>query len=302
MKILLTGADGQVGYELWRTLQVYGEVIPTTRKGKEINGLPTISLDLSNMEDMEKKLNAIQPDLICNAAAYTAVDDAESNPELAHRINADAPAVFAKYAVISDAKVVHYSTDYVFSGDSNMPWKESDEPNPQGVYAETKLIGEQAIIDSGSQHMIFRTAWVYSQRGNNFMNTMLRLANEKDQLNIVDDQIGSPTWANSIAMATAIALKNPVDGLFHLTSSGKTSWSGFARRIFSIAEKLDLIQNTPVVNGITTKQYPTPAKRPNYSVLDCSKLKETFEIKMPNWQTTLQLCMQNFIHTKRNSN
>lgn len=292
MKILLTGANGQVGYELWRTLQYIGEVIPTTRDGVEINGLPTIALDLSNAEDIEKKINAIQPDLICNAAAYTAVDEAENNQELAEKINVDAPAIFAKYAVITDTRVVHYSTDYVFSGSSSAPWTEEDDCKPQGIYAQTKLKGEQAIIDSGCQYMIFRTAWVYSERGKNFMNTMLKLALEKNELNVVDDQIGSPTWAKSIAMITAITLQNPIDGLYHLTSSGKTSWSGFARRIFAQAAKLNIIEAAPRVNGITTSQYPTPAKRPSYSVLDCSKIKQTFNIKMPNWQTALQLCMQ----------
>jgi len=292
MKILLTGANGQVGYELWRTLQYIGEVIPTTRNGFEIDGLPTIALDLTNAEDIEKKINAIQPDLICNAAAYTAVDDAEENQELAYKINVEAPAIFAKYAVITDTRIIHYSTDYVFSGSSPSPWKEEDECNPQGVYAKTKLQGEQAIIDSGCQYMIFRTAWVYSERGSNFMNTMLKLAQDIEELDIVDDQIGSPTWAKSIAIITAITLQNPVDGLYHLTSSGKTSWSGFARRIFSQAARLNLINIAPKVKGITTSQYPTPAQRPSYSVLDCSKLKQTFNIKMPNWQTALQLCMQ----------
>jgi len=293
MKILLTGANGQIGYELWRTLQYMGEVIPTTRKGVNVNGLPTIALNLTDSEDIEKKLNAIQPDLVCNAAAYTAVDKAESNQDLAHKINADAPAIFAKYAVISDTRLVHYSTDYVFSGETSMPWKENDNCNPQGVYAQTKLIGEQAIIDSGCQHMIFRTAWVYSQRGQNFMNTMLKLAQNQNQINVVDDQIGSPTWASSIAIVTALTLKNPVDGLYHLTASGKTSWSGFARRIFAQADKLNLINTAPIINGISTSQYPTPAIRPSNSVLDCSKLSQTFDIKMPNWQATLQLCMQN---------
>jgi dTDP-4-dehydrorhamnose reductase len=293
MKILLTGANGQVGYELWRTLQYLGEVIPTTRNGIAIDGLPTIALNLADNQDIEKKLNAIQPDLIVNAAAYTAVDDAETQPEIAQVINVDAPSIFAKYAVITDAYIVHYSSDYVFSGDSNTPWQEQDICTPQGVYAQTKLAGEEAIIDSGCQHMIFRTAWVYSQRGNNFMNTMLRLANEKNEINVVDDQIGSPTWASSIATVTALTLKDPIDGLYHLTASGKTSWSGFARRILSQAEKLNLIDSTPKINGITTSQYPTPAKRPSYSVLNCSKLRNDFDIKMPNWQTTLQLCMQN---------
>jgi dTDP-4-dehydrorhamnose reductase len=292
MKILLTGANGQLGYELWRTLQHMGEVIPTTRKGQDVEGMPTIALDMSNAGDIEKKINAIQPDLICNAAAYTAVDLAETNQEIAHKINVDAPAIFAKYAVISDTHLVHYSTDYVFSGSAQKAWLENDNCDPQGVYGQTKLLGEQAILDSGCQHMIFRTAWVFSARGHNFIKSMLYLAKERDELSIVDDQIGSPTWATSIALATVMALRNPVDGLYHLTSSGKTSWCNFARRIFSQAEKLGLIEKIPQVKAITTDQYPTPAKRPHYSVLNCNKLKDTFDLRMPNWQTSLQLCMQ----------
>ena len=293
MKILLTGADGQVGFELWRTLQHLGEVIPTTRNGREVNGMPTLSLDLTNSADIEKKINAIQPDLICNAAAYTAVDNAEKEQDLAYAINAEAPAIFAKYAVISDTRLIHYSTDYVFSGDASKPWKEDDFCDPASIYGKTKLQAEQNIIDSGCQHMIFRTSWVFSDRGQNFVKSMLRLALEKDELNIVDDQVGSPTTASSLAMATAMTLINPVDGLYHMTSSGKTSWCGFARRIFSQAHKLEIIPRVPIVNAITTDQYPTPANRPKYSVLDCSKLKNTFDINMPNWQSALQLCMQN---------
>lgn len=292
MKILLTGADGQVGYELWRTLQHLGEVIPTTRNGREIEGMPTLSLDLANSTDIEKKVNAIQPDLVCNAAAYTAVDNAENDPEMAYAINAEAPAIFAKYAVITDTRLVHYSTDYVFNGNNSTPYLETHNCGPQGVYGKTKLQGEQSIIDSGCQHMIFRTSWVFSERGQNFVKSMLRLALEKDELNIVDDQIGSPTLASSLAMATAMTIMNPVDGLYHMTSSGKTSWCGFARRIFSQAQKLAIIPHAPIVNSITTDQYPTPASRPKYSVLDCNKLKDTFGINMPNWQTALQLCMQ----------
>ena len=293
MKILLTGANGQVGYELWRTLQHIGEVIPTTRNGVEVAGVPTLALDLSNAADIEKKVNAIQPDIICNAAAYTEVDAAESNQEIAYAINAEAPAIFAKYAVISDTKIIHYSTDYVFSGSSSNPWTEEDNCEPQSIYGISKLQGEQSIIDSGCHHMIFRTAWVYSDRGNNFLRSMLKLAEEKDELNIVDDQIGSPTWASALAFATTMAIGEKQDGLFHMTSSGKTTWCGFARRIFSQAHKLGIITNIPIVNAISTDQYPTPATRPCYSVLNCSKLKITFDIQMPNWQTSLQQCMQN---------
>ncbi len=293
MKILLTGADGQVGYELWRTLQHLGEVIPTTRNGREIEGMPTLALDLTNSADIEKKVNAIQPDLICNAAAYTAVDNAEKEIDLAYAINSEAPAIFAKYAVITDTKLVHYSTDYVFSGEASKPWKEDDFCDPQSIYGRSKLNAEQSIIDSGCQHMIFRTSWVFSDRGQNFVKSMLKLALEQNELNIVDDQVGSPTLASSLATATAMAINNPVDGLYHMTSSGKTTWCGFARRIFSQAHKMGIIPNIPIVNAITTEQYPTPATRPKYSVLDCHKLKNTFDISMPNWQTALQLCMQN---------
>ena len=292
MKILLTGADGQVGYELWRTLQHIGEVIPTTRLGKEVEGMPTIAMDLCNTEDIENKINTIQPDLICNAAAYTAVDNAESDKETAYKINAVAPEIFAKYAVITDTRVVHFSTDYVFSGQNKQPWKEDDECNPLGVYGETKLQGEQAIIDSGCQFMIFRTAWVFSYRGHNFVHSMINLAKQRDVLHIVDDQISSPTSAESIATAVAMALLNPVDGIYHITSSGKTSWHRFARRIIADAFELGLLDQQPSINAIPSSQYPTPAQRPSYSVLDCNKLFETFNIKMPNWQTSLQLCMQ----------
>lgn len=292
MKILLTGTDGQVGYELWRTLQHIGEVIPTTRSGKEIEGMPTIALDLSDVTDIENKLNAIEPDVICNAAAYTAVDNAEKDKDTALKINAIAPGIFAKYAVITDAVVVHFSTDYVFSGFSSVPWKEDDKTSPLGVYGESKLLGEQAILDSGCQHMIFRTAWVFSYRGHNFVHSMINLAKQKEELSIVDDQIGCPTSATAIANATAMALLNPVDGLYHMSSVGKTTWYRFARRVISQAFHLGLIDKQPVINAIASSQYKTLAMRPCYSVLDCSKLKETFNINMPTWQTSLQLCMQ----------
>ncbi len=298
MKILLTGANGQVGYELWRTLQHLGEVIPTTRKGIEIEGMPTIALDMSDANDIEKKINAIAPDIICNTAAYTAVDQAETDQELAHQINAIAPAIFAKYTTINDTHLIHYSTDYVFSGKSTVPWVEDDNCDPQGVYGDTKLLGEHAIIDTGCNHTIFRTAWVFSARGHNFIKSMLNLATKHDELSIVDDQIGSPTWATSIAIATTMSLQNPMQGTYHMTSSGKTSWCGFARKIFAQAHQLKMIDKMPIIHAISTDQYPTPASRPSYSVLNCKKLKNDFGIHMPNWQTALQLCMQ---HMRRES-
>jgi dTDP-4-dehydrorhamnose reductase len=292
MKILLTGANGQVGYELWRTLQHFGEVIPTTRKGIQVNGIPTLAVDLGDKDDIQKKLATIQPDHIVNAAAYTAVDKAEEYNGEAMSINANAPSIFSEYALKNDIYLTHYSTDYVFSGQDHTPWTEQNETKPQSVYGESKLIGEHAIEESGCKHMIFRTAWVFSSRGHNFLKSMLRLAETKSELNIVNDQFGSPTWAKSLAVATALTLHQPKTGTYHMTSSGKTTWCGFARKIFEQAVKLKLIESSPIVNAIASDQYPTPAKRPAYSVLDCSKLNDTFNIEMPSWQTALQLCMQ----------
>lgn len=292
MKILLTGADGQVGYELWRALQFNREVIPTTSDGRDVDGMTTIKLDLSDSADLEKKLENINADVICNAAAFTQVDQAETEKELAFNVNSSAPEIMAKYAKAERALMVHYSTDYVFSGEGKIPWREADNTGPKGVYGESKLAGEQAIIASGCEHMMFRTAWVFAERKQNFLQTMLRLAETKDELSVVNDQTGCPTWANTIALGTMLALNQPETGLYHLTSNGSTTWAGFARRIFSHAQRLGLIENKPEVLGITTEEYPTPATRPKNSVLDCQKFEGTFNVKLPHWQTALQLCMQ----------
>lgn len=292
MKILLTGANGQLGFELWRSLQHFGEVIPTTRKGIDIDGIQTLSLDLSNKAEIERKLNTIQPGLIVNAAAYTAVDQAESDENLAFAVNTNAPAIFARYAKEKDIFLTHYSTDYVFSGNSTIPWIESDHTNPLGVYGESKLMGEQNIIDTNCKHMIFRTAWIFSERGKNFLNTMLALAKKQAELKIIDDQIGSPTWAYSLAVATSHCLISPKTGIFHMTSNGKTSWYGFAKKIFSQAKKVDIIEKIPNLLPINTEDYYTLAKRPTYSVLNGDKLKNTFNLEMPNWQNSLKHCIQ----------
>ncbi len=292
MKVLLIGADGQVGYELWRTLQFNREVIPTTSNGREVDGMTTIKLDLNDVADIDKKVDNIKPDVICNAAAFTQVDDAESAADLAVATNSTAVAVMAQAAKRNKCLLVHYSTDYVFSGDHKFPWKESDITNPKSVYGQSKLDGEQAILDSGCEHMIFRTAWVFSTRRNNFLKTMLRLASNNSQLKIVNDQQGSPTWAATIALATMLALNIPETGLYHLTSNGSTTWFGFAQRIFSQAQRIGLIENKPELIPISTKDFPTAAERPKYSVLNNQKFEGTFNVKLPHWQTTLQLCMQ----------
>jgi len=292
MKVLLLGADGQVGYELWRTLQFNREVIPTTSDGREVDGMTTIKLDLTDEADVNKKIDNIKPDVICNAAAFTQVDDAELQAEAAGLINRDAVAVMAQAAKRNKCLLVHYSTDYVFSGDHKFPWKENDITNPQSVYGQSKLDGEQAIIDSECEYMIFRTAWVFSNRRNNFLNTMLRLAENNQQLRIVNDQQGSPTWAATIALATMLALNIPETGLYHLTSNGSTTWFGFAQRIFSQAQRIGLIETKPELIPISTKDFPTAAERPKYSVLNTQKFEGTFNVKLPHWQTALQLCMQ----------
>lgn len=292
MKVLLIGADGQVGYELWRTLQFNREVIPTTSDGRIVDGMVTIKLDLSDSNDIAKKIDNIKPDVICNAAAYTQVDLAETEKEQADLINHQAVAVMAESSKRNKSLLVHYSTDYVFSGDHKFPWKEKDKTNPTSVYGQTKLDGEKAIIASGCEYMIFRTAWVFSTRKQNFLKTMLRLAEKNQQLRIINDQQGAPTWAGTIALATMLALNIPETGLYHLTSNGSTTWFGFAKKIFSQAQVIGLIDEQPELIPISTKDYPTDAERPKFSVLNCRQFEGIFNVKLPHWQTTLQLCMQ----------
>lgn len=286
-KILLIGSNGQVGWELKRTLAPLGSVISLDRH----------QLDLSQPDSIPAKLIEYGPDIIVNAAAYTAVDKAESEPDLAKTINGKAPGILAREAKKMGAVLVHYSTDYVFDGAMPHPLQENNPSNPLNMYGLSKLEGELAIQQSGCKHLIFRTSWVYASRGKNFLLTMLKLGKERETLNIVDDQIGAPTWSRMIAETTALVLAkiqkdSDIWGIYHLTSSGKTSWKGFAEAIFKQAHlQFDGYPN-PKIIGIPTEAYPLPAKRPKNSVLSSHKLQTAFDLWMPSWESSLNLCME----------
>ena len=289
-KILLTGKNGQVGWELQRTLAPLGQVI----------ALDSAALDLADADAIRRKVREIQPQIIVNPAAYTAVDKAETEFDLAMSINGVAPGIFAEEAKKLNALFVHYSTDYVFDGKKSEAYVEDDAPNPLGVYGKTKLAGEQAIRAVGGNHLILRTSWVYGARGKNFLLTMLRLARERSELRIVDDQIGAPTWCRSLGEITAQILAQlyapgagkeelaRVSGTYHLTSSDSVSWHGFAAEIIRAAE----IQPAPNLVAIPSHEYPTPAARPMNSVLSNDKLLRAFGLQAGSWQDNLKLCMQ----------
>lgn len=287
MRILLTGAHGQVGWELERALAPLGE----------ITALDMAHLDLTDSDAIRRHLRELQPQTIVNAAAYTAVDRAESEPELAHAVNATAPGVLAEEAKRLDAILVHYSTDYVFDGEKTSPYTEGDAPDPLNEYGRSKLEGERAIAASGCRHLTLRTSWVYGTRGRNFLRTMLRLAAEGRAARVVDDQIGAPTWCREIADATAAVLASPdlaapgADGLFHLTAGGFTSWFGFARAIFDSPELARLGIARPALEAIPTSAYPTPARRPRNSRLDCGRLADRAGIRLAQWDEALRRCM-----------
>ena len=294
MKILLTGVTGQVGWELQHTLMTLGEVITV---GRGIDDA-SLQMDLAQSDTIGPIIREVKPDLIVNPAAYTAVDKAESEPELAMMVNGIAPGVIAEEAKQVGAGIVHYSTDYVFDGNSQTPYTELDRPNPQNIYGKTKLAGEEAIQAVGIPHLILRTSWVYSLRGKNFLLTMLRLGREREELRVVDDQIGSPTWSAAIAQGTtkilAEASGNISDylthkgGIYHLSASGKTSWYGFAKAIF---ENDTNEQRLERLLPITSEEYPTPATRPAYSLLSGEKLSSTFGVVLPDWEESLKLAI-----------
>lgn len=284
MRILLTGASGQVGWELQRTLAPLGEVIAADRT----------LLDLADTAGIRRTVAAIAPDLIVNPAAYTAVDRAESEPDRAHAINAMAPGELAAYGI----PLVHFSTDYVYDGKKPDAYTEADAPNPLGVYGASKLAGDQAVLQSGAPHLILRTSWVYGLRGRNFLLTMQRLARERDTLAVVNDQFGAPTWSRLIAEATALTIarwldrpdRNATSGIYHLSCGGRTSWHGFAAAI--LAELAGTETNPARLTAIPTSGYPTPAARPANSQLDCGKLAATFGVRLPDWESALALCLE----------
>lgn len=288
MKILLTGKNGQVGYELERSLQGLGELIVLDRN----------QMDLSNLAQVRDVIRSVKPDLIVNPAAYTAVDKAESEPDLAMRINGEAPAVMAEEAKRLGAAMIHYSTDYVFDGKKDAPYTEDDVACPINTYGRTKLFGEQAIQDAGIPSLIFRTSWVYGMRGKNFLLTMLRLAGERKKLSIVADQYGAPTWSRTIADTTAKIITQASSskssdwwcansGLYHLTAQGQTTWYEFAQAIFDGAD----IETKPLLSPIKAEAYPLPAERPTFSLMSCERMITTFG-RLPEWRDGLRLCME----------
>ena len=285
MKILVTGRNGQVGGALQHTLAGLGEIVTLDRT----------QLDLSDLDAAREVIRIIRPNLIVNAAAYTAVDLAETDEALAYRINAEAPGVMAEEAKRLGAGMIHYSTDYVYDGGKSGAWLETDATGPLSAYGRSKLAGEQAIAAVGLPHLILRTSWVYGLHGKNFLLTMLRLAQSRPELSIVNDQVGAPTWSVTIAEATASIIKKfpdlfaveHVSGIYHLCARGQTSWFGFAEKIFAHS----LIQQKPKLHPITTADYPTPAVRPKNSVMNTDKFEQTFAT-LPTWDAALGDCLQ----------
>lgn len=284
MKILLLGKKGQVGWELQRSLASLGEVIAL---GRQQEG-PLIG-DLNQLDRLAQTVREVQPQVIVNAAAYTAVDRAEQEPEMAQRVNGDAPGVLAREAAALGAWLIHYSTDYVFDGSGDRPWTEVDATAPLSVYGRTKLDGETRIRATGCLHVILRTSWVYAARGANFAKTMVRLAEERDQLRVVADQVGAPTGADLIADVTALVvrqLRPELAGTYHLAAAGQTSWHGYAQHVLREALALGktLRVSPDQVESIPSSAYPTPARRPLNSRLDVRKLEQTFGLHMPRWE------------------
>ena len=286
MKIIVLGKNGQVGWELQRTLAPLGQVIALGRQ----------ELELSNEQAIRQVVRDISPDLIINAAAYTAVDRAEEEPDLAMAINGTAPGIIAEEAARCQAALIHYSTDYVFDGNQERPYTEEDRPNPINVYGKSKLAGEEAIRRTGVKHLIFRTSWVYSLRGKNFLLTILRLARDKEELSIVNDQFGAPTWSRMIALATAqvIAISggkinSSHHSLYHLSSAGQTTWHDFAAAI--LADSSRFLEKLPVLKAISTAEYPVKAARPHCSLLDNSLFQQYFHLNLPDWKSSLDLVL-----------
>jgi len=283
MKILLLGKNGQVGWELQRSLAPLGEVL----------ALDSGNGNLTNLSGIAETVRSFVPDIIVNAAAYTAVDKAEGEPDLARTINALGPALLAREAKKINAWLIHYSTDYVFDGSGERSWQEEDGTGPLNVYGASKLEGEQLIQQSGCKHLIFRTSWVYGTRGGNFAKTMLRLAQEREILSVINDQIGAPTGAELLADVTAHAIraaqKNPeIVGLYHLSAAGETSWYGYASFVIDAARNAGMPIKTTAIEAVPTSAFPTAARRPLNSRLNTNKLRNTFDLHLPHWQSGVE--------------
>jgi dTDP-4-dehydrorhamnose reductase len=286
--ILIIGKIGQVGWELRRAVAPLGRLVCVD--------FPEI--DLTDCGSISKWVFETSPAIIINAAAYTAVDKAESEPERCHQINAAAPGILAEEAKRAGALLVHYSTDYVFDGTKSSPYLETDSPNPLGVYGRSKLAGDQAVQQVDGAHLIFRLCWVYGNRGQNFMLTIMRLAREREKLRIVKDRLGCPTWSRMIAETTALALRKllisgdvgSVKGTYHLAASGHTTWHGFAEAIVRLMP--EDTKKCKTIEPITTPEYPLPARRPAYSVLCCDKLERVFGLKLPHWEESLKQVLE----------
>lgn len=289
--ILLTGGSGQVGWELQRTLSTLGQIVAPSSK----------EFDLAHPARLAAQIRRIKPDLIVNPAAYTAVDKAESETSLAYAINAEAPAILAHEAARLGISLVHFSTDYVYDGNKQTPYLESDATHPLGVYGASKLAGDQAVRASGAQHLILRTSWVYGLRGRNFLLTMQRLAREREELSVVADQFGAPTWSRSIAEATAQMLalwlapgataqaRQSLSGVYHLSSGGQTCWHDFAQALLANVQHNG--EKVARLKAISGAEYPTLARRPQYSVLSNQKVGDVFGVQIPTWQEALKLCL-----------
>ena len=299
-KFVLLAPTGQVGFELSRALATMGDVVAIGRQ----------NIDFSNLETLSAMIKTISPDVIVNAAAYTMVDKAETDQEQAFLINEQLPLVLAKIANEKNALLVHYSTDYVYPGDGDSPWVESDKTAPLSVYGQSKLAGDCAIIEHCKKYLIFRTSWVYASRGNNFMKTMVKLAQSRDMLNVVNDQFGAPTPARLIAQVSALAIQkmlqksddmDKLSGVYHLAPAGFTNWYGFADEIFALVRKanIELMLKAENFKGISTEEYPTPAKRPKNSRLDVTKLETTFGLMMPSWQSQLHLTFAEWLEYQK---
>lgn len=297
MKILVTGKNGQVGFELMRSLAPLGTVV----------GVDIDECDLQDIFAVERLLDKVQPELIVNPAAYTAVDKAESEPALAHSINAKAPEVMAQYAGRHNIPIIHYSTDYVFDGLKEGEYLETDEVNPQSVYGKTKALGEAAVRNNAPKHIILRTSWVFGSHGGNFLKTILKLAQERDKLSIVSDQVGSPTSAALLADVTAEIVKQLFEpgavqkyGTYHLVSEGETSWHGYAQMVVAIANALEVKTkiSSDAIQPIKTADYPLPAPRPANSRLDTTKIKNVFMLTLPSWQDGVEKVVLGLINQK----